>query len=267
MRYRFDTAFGRIDQIWQDGTAMLNAPAHVELWKAHGYNQLERADERRSASMECALQQTYGCDVQTNDTAVFVTCRVALGGASVVPVLKGDLTFTFTGDGAVTARMTLDKRPLSPMLPRLAFALELRSGFEQMCYYGCGPIEAYPDRHKACRIASFETTVSDNFVHYIRPFENGAHFGTRCGAVRNESGIGLQFEAESPFIFNATHCPPHLLEDTLHDDELKPLAETFVYLDCNMDINGGRGYFEKAEPERKWDDSHIDFAVRIAPLA
>ena len=264
--YRFDTAFGRIDQILRRGKAILAEPSRIELWKAHGYNRGENAAECRSASMECATQQTYSCVVTTEDNAVHVVCAVALGGASVVPVLRGEIRFVFSGDGAVTVRFVLDKRELAPRLPRLAFALTMLPEHERMRYYGFGPLEAYPDRHKACRIGGFDTTVTDNFVHYIRPIENGAHFGTRRGAVLNGEGSGLRFIGERPFIFGATHCPPHLLEDTLHDDELVPEANTHVYLDCGMDIGGSRGYFEKVEPERKWDDSHIDFSVRIEPV-
>ena len=152
------------------------------------------------------------------------------------------------------------------MLPRLALAFTMLPEFEQMQYYGCGPQEAYPDRHRACYVGQFASSVTDNFVHYIRPFENGAHFGTRRAKVTNDDGVGLRFKADEPFIFNATHCPPHLLEDTLHDDELVPRKETFVYLDSGMDINGSRGYLEEKEPERRWDDSQIDFTVRVEPV-
>ena len=265
-KYRFDTAFGRIDQMWRKENPLLAAPGHLELWKAHGYNQMERADERRSASMERASQQTYDCAVTQGDDKVEVVCTIALGGASVVPVLRGELRFTFTGDGAVTVRLTAQKRELAPMLPRLAVAFTMLPKYEHMTYYGCGPLESYPDRHKACYIDRFSSSVTDNFVHYIRPFENGAHFDTRWGEVLNDAGEGLRFTGERPFLFNATHCSPHLLEDTKHDDELEPKKETFVYLDCNMDIHGGRGYIEQKEPERKWDDSRVDFAVRVEPL-
>lgn len=265
-QYTVDLAFGRIAQIVHDGRNLLAKPSHIELWKAHGNNRQEAAAERRSASMECAAQQTYSADVETDGECVRVTCRIALGGASVVPVYRGTICYSFTGDGAMTVHLTLDKRELAPMPARLAVAFTMAPGFEQMRYYGCGPLESYPDRHKACYIGKFETTVTDNFVHYIRPFENGAHFDTRSGSVTDEAGNGLQFIAEKPYIFGATHCPPHLLEQTLHDDELVPCAETYVYLDCGVDIGGSRGYFEQVEPERKWDDSRIDFTVRVQPI-
>ena len=264
--YRVDLPFGRIDQIIRNGRELLAAPSHIELWKAHGNNRQEAAAERRSASMECASQQTYETEVQQDENGVRVTCRIAIGGASVVPVYRGTICYTFTGDGAVSVRLTLDKRELSPMPARLAVALTMQPGYEQMRYYGFGPNESYPDRHKACYIGDFSTTVTDNFVHFIRPMENGAHFGTRSGSVTDGRGSGLRFSAETPFLFGATHCPPHLLEQTLHDDELIPCGETYVYLDCGADIGGSRGYFEKVEPERKWDDSHIDFTVRIEPV-
>lgn len=262
--YYFDTAFGHITQIVCGETELLTEPTHIEFWKAHPYNGDGIAKERRSASMERITQQTYNTTVTETDEAVVVTCPVSFGGASVVPVLRGTLCYTFTGDGAVTVRLTAEKRTLAPKLARLAFALSMKPQFEQMRYYGAGPLESYPDRHKACYIDTFETTVTDNFVHYIRPFENGAHWGTRTAAVTDEQGAGLRFSAEKPFIFGATHYTPYALESTKHDDELVPDAETHVYLDAGMDIAGQKGeYCTALEPERVWDDEHIDFTVRV----
>ena len=77
--------------------------------------------------------------------------------------------------------------------------------------------------------------------------------------------MGLCFSAEKPFIFGATHFTPYALERTKHDDELVPDAQTHVYLDDGMDIAGQKGeYCTALEPERVWDDEHIDFTVRIA---
>ncbi len=261
--YRFDAAFGRIASICRGGTELLAAPTWIELWKAHGYNGYEAADERRSASMEHVRQQTYDCRVEETSDALIVRCAISLGGASVVPVLSGEVSFLFSADGSVTLRLEAAKRALAPKLARLAFAFRLKPPYTRMAYYGCGPHESYPDRHKACYLGRFETTVSENFVHYIRPFENGAHFGTRFAAVTDGEGRGLRFAGERPFLFNATHCPPNLLENTMHDDELTPEEDVFVYLDCGMDIAGSGGLFETLEPERRWDDETIDFAVRV----
>ena len=264
--YRVDTAFGRLSQIVCGGKELLAAPTHIELWKAHGYNQGGRADERRSASMEHITQQTYDYTVEMTEEAVNVAFRIALGGASVVPVVHGTLTYTFTDDGKCTVRFTGEKRELAPKLARFAFAFAFKEGFEQMRYYGFGPLEAYPDRHGACYVGDFKTTVTDNFVHYIRPFENGSHFGTRFGEITDDSGFGLRFEGEKPMLFGASHFTPYMLEQAKHDDELVPSADTYVYLDCHMDINGGRGVLEKTEPDRVWDDSRIDFTITVKPL-
>ena len=87
-----------------------------------------------------------------------------------------------------------------------------------------------------------------------------------AAAVTDEKGAGLRFSAEKPFIFGATHYTPYALEETKHDDELVPDADTHVYLDAGMDIAGQKSaYCTALEPERVWDDTHIDFAVRIEP--
>lgn len=265
--YEFDCAFGRLSKIEVGGKNLLTEPTHIELWKAHAYNQDAIAEEKRSASMEKIVQQTYDCVCTQSPENVTITCNVSFGGASVVPVLRGTLEYIFTDDGAVQMHITAQKRDLAPTLPRLAFAFSLKPGFEQMTYYGYGPLEAYPDRHKACYIDRFESTVKDNFVPYIRPFENGAHYDSRFGEIRNEEGTGLRFSmVDKTFLFNATHFTPNMLESALHVDELVPSESTFVYVDAGMDIVGQKEGFEKIEPERFWDDRNIDFSIRMEPI-
>ena len=151
-------------------------------------------------------------------------------------------------------------------LPRFGFCFALASG-NNMEFFGKGPGEAYADRHKGCRMGLFNTDVNDNFVPYVRPIENGAHFATDFGKVENDDGIGMVFapSVTESFIFNATHYTPYMLEETKHNDELIPSENTYVYLDYKLDIRGSREYFENIEPERKWDFEPINFGVSFKP--
>lgn len=267
--YKFDKPYGRISSILCGGKEVLAEPTQIEIWMAHGYNQLGAADDRRSAAMQAAVQKTYSTEVSETENSLTVCCDVAIGGPAVVPVLKGKLTFDFFADSSVKIAFSGEFRELlkemNMRLPRFGFRIALKNGFEKMSYFGKGPGEAYAERHKGQRMGRFETTVSDNFVPYIRPIENGAHFGTRYGIVSNGE-TALKFEpcAES-FQFNALHYTPLMLEETAHNDELVPSENTYVYLDYKMDIRGGREYYENIEPERKWDFEPIDFAVIITP--
>lgn len=265
--YTFDKAYGRISSITASNKEMLACPEKLQIWKAHGYNQMGLADERRSASMHRAAQKTYDVCVEKNEKSVVINVSFSLGGASVVPVIKGDMSFEFTGDGAVKISVNAKKREIAPILARFGYEFVLTDGFENMEYFGFGPSEAYPDRHKACRKAHFKTSVSDNFVHYIRPTENSAHFDSVFGAVTDDDGKGLIFTSENGFSFNAMHYTSEMLENTLHDDELEPLSNTVVSVDLKHDILGCKGeYITQFEPERKWDDENLEMSFKVSPF-
>ena len=265
--YTFDKAYGRLASIVAEGKELLASPEKIQIWKAHAHNQDGIRDERKSASMEMARQKTYSSVISTTENSVVITVDFSFGGASVVPVIRGKKVYEFTGDGAVKISVDADKRESAPQLARFGLEFILTDGMENMEYFGYGPTESYPDRHKACYKAHFKSTVTENFVNYVKPIENSAHFESIFGAVTDNDGIGLIFVADDNFSFNASHFTTDILEKTLHDDELIPLSQTVVNVDLKHDILGGKfDYLYEFEPERKWDDNKLVFSFRVAPF-
>lgn len=269
--YVFDKPYGRISRAFAYGKELLCAPTEIEIWKAHGFNQLSTAEDKKSAAMQAVSQQTYETVVDECDGVLVIASRVAIGGPAVVPVISGEIVYKFFADGSADISFKGEMRSLlremNMRLPRFGFRLTMPEGFENTEYFGKGPGEAYPDRHRAQRMGRFSVSVTNNFVPYVKPIENGAHFASRYGMV-SDGNIGMIFapSKENTFIFNASHYTPHMLEEKSHNDELTPDKRTFVYLDYRFDIRGGRGYYEKVEPERRWDFEPIEFGVALKPF-
>ena len=270
--YTFDKPYGRISSILNNGKEMLSQPAQVEIWKAHGYNQLGDADDRRSAAMQAVVQKTYSATVTAEENCIKIACPVSIGGPAVVPILKGEMVYKFYGDGSAVMGFNGEYRELlaemKMQLPRFGFRFNLKGGYENMEYFGKGPTETYADRHLGAYYGKFSTTLTENFVPYIRPIENGAHFGSKYGFVSNENGEGMIFApvSENSFFFNASHFTPLMLEETKHNDELIPLEDTVVYTDYKIDARAGHGVYDELEPERKWGFEPFEFAVAFKPF-
>lgn len=265
--YTFDKAYGRLASIVAEGKELLASPEKIQIWKAHAHNQDGIRDERKSASMEMARQKTYSSVISTTENSVIITVDFSLGGASVVPVIRGKKVYEFAGDGTVKISVDADKRESAPQLARFGLEFMLTDGMENMEYFGFGPTESYPDRHKACYKAHFKSTVTENFVNYVKPIENSAHYESIFGAVTDNDGKGLIFVADDNFSFNASHFTTDILEKTLHDDELIPLSQTVVNIDLKHDILGAKAdYNFDFEPERKWDDNKLVFSFRVSPF-
>ena len=269
--YTFDKPYGRIISCIFDGKEMLSAPITTEIWKAPGYNEIDRAKDLRSAAMESAITNVRNCEIFEKSDHLEIVCHAVIGGPAVVPVLEGNFIYKFYSDGTVNIGFDGEIRDLlkemNLRLPRFGFCVSMPKEFNKMVYFGKGPNEAYADRHKAQRYGKFKTDTRSNFVPYIKPIENGAHFGTRWAKVTN-GNTGFEFKpvSEKAFLFNASHFTPHQLEECKHNDELIENDKTFVYLDYKMDIRGGRGVYEDLEPERKWNFGKIFFEISMKPI-
>ncbi len=269
--YIFDKPYGRIDKIIVGGDNILSSPVSVELWKAPGNNELGRAEECKSAAMESAIMNVRNSKAFVYSDRLEIITEVSVGGPAVVPVLSGKVKYFFYGDGNCDIYFNGETRELlekmNLRLPRFGFRFVLNKGFQKFTYFGKGPGEAYPERHKAQRYGRFTDTVDNSFVPYVFPMENGAHFGTRNAEITDEKNtISFVPLTDDSFIFNASKYDPVTLEKCKHNDELPESENTYVYLDYRMDIRGGRGIYEITEPERKWDFGHFEFGVRIKPF-
>jgi beta-galactosidase len=126
-------------------------------------------------------------------------------------------------------------------VPRAGVRLDLVAGYENLAYFGRGPVENYADRKTGSLVARYETTVTDEYVDYVMPQEHGHHtdvrwlelskVGTPLRGVRSVAPA-LRITAAPLFEFNASHFTAEDLYAAKHPTDLTPRAETIVYLDA-----------------------------------
>ena len=72
-------------------------------------------------------------------------------------------------------------------------------------YYGLGPDENYVDRCSASDIAYWESTVTDQYVEYARPQDNGYKTDVRWAAFLDKDGDGVLCKGSVPLYVQALH--------------------------------------------------------------
>lgn len=118
-------------------------------------------------------------------------------------------------------------------LPRAGIRLDLVAGYENLAYFGRGPVENYADRKTGSLVARYETTVTDEYVDYVMPQEHGHHTDVRWLELSaGKKAPSLRIAAAPLFEFNATHFTAEDLYAAKHTTDLEPRAETIVYLDA-----------------------------------
>ena len=165
-------------------------------------------------------------------------------------VCQWKTTWTIHGGGSLEMENEFTPVGKLPLLPRVGIVMSLAKDFEKVRWLGRGLDENYPDRKDATDMGVWNSTVTKQYVPYVRPQENGNHEDTRWLTLTDTNGNGLKISAqENPFSFSALHFTANNLATTRHNFELKPRTEIILSLDAKMcglgNSSCGPGVLEK----------------------
>ena len=133
-----------------------------------------------------------------------IRCRVDVTGSKSA-AFEHDMRWLFYSDGKVVVENVSTPRGDMPPLPRLGISMILDDALEQVRYYGRGPWENYIDRCSASDIAYWESTVTDMYVEYARPQDNGYRTDVRWAAFLDKDGDGVLCKGSVPLCVQALH--------------------------------------------------------------
>ncbi len=156
------------------------------------------------------------------------TLRIPTSGASV----SFQRRYRLLGGGALEVGHVVRIDPQLKDLPRVGVVMALDPALERLTWLGRGPLESYCDRRATAAVGRYESTVSGQYVPYIRPQAHGNHTDTRWMALRDAEGGGLLATARAPFDFTSLHFADDDLARTRHAHELVARPEVILHLDA-----------------------------------
>jgi beta-galactosidase len=170
-------------------------------------------------------------------------------GCAGLPV-DGTLAYTFEGGGNIRVdyRIYIDRAYTA--VPRIGVELILPPGFEEMEYYGYGPVENYPDRKLAAALGVYRSTIRDQHFPFVPPSECGGHEETRWALFKGGKGAGVKISSRTPFHFDARHSSTEDYLAASHDHLLVRRPETFVHIDAAHGPIGGDMSWSTIMPDR-----------------
>jgi beta-galactosidase len=131
------------------------------------------------------------------------------------------LTYVINNEGAVkvTQKMEAGKEEKVSDMFRFGMQMQMPENFNEVEYYGRGPVENYADRNHSTLIGKYRQTVAEQFYPYIRPQETGTKTDLRWWRVLNISGNGLQFVGDAPFSASVLNYSIESLDDGVQKDQ------------------------------------------------
>ncbi len=148
--------------------------------------------------------------------------------------------WTFASDGSVTLKNKVTPfGRMSEALPRLGLSLRLGCAYENMAWYGRGPWENYIDRKTASFVGLWRSTVTEQYVDYVRPQDCGMKCDVRWAEFTDRYGRGVRFSANEPLFVQALHYDWETLAYSRHINGQRRMRTPLVPSDdvlLNLDV-------------------------------
>ncbi|MBR5293156.1 MAG: S-layer homology domain-containing protein [Oscillospiraceae bacterium] len=198
-------------------------------------------DKRYDGSWKYAAQDLYAENITVGTNEEGLAKIEVVFGFPNQPGLEQTMTYLIEASGALTISTTVDATACGGSYGRflrLGTNLVLPAGFEDVQWYGGGPVEALNDRQNFTRVGLYETTVNDLYFPYMAANDTGTLQGVRWFTVTGEGGAALAMAAYEPLECAALHFTLEDLSDADHPYELEPTAQTHLSINYGSQGTG-----------------------------
>ncbi|WP_310604161.1 glycoside hydrolase family 2 TIM barrel-domain containing protein [Anaerosporobacter sp.] len=141
------------------------------------------------------------------------------------------ILYMIKANGGIRVITSFDMDSSLPDLPRAGVEIIIPSGYENLEYYGRGPIENYCDRKHAAALGVYQNNVENEHFAFMPPSENGGHEDTRWITLGNESGKIIKISSKSTFHFDIHHNSISDYKKAKHEHELIRKEESYLHID------------------------------------
>lgn len=229
--YRFNKRLSEFDSIKCGGRELLDRPMSFNFFRAPVDNDVMKGDWYR-AHLNDYTVRNYGVTAEATGSGVEISLRQSFGWSIHQPFAYMDVKYVISS-GGLDIECKAEFSNKVTFLPRFGVRLFVSKAFDRVDYFGYGPYESYIDKHQASYMGNFYAKISEMHEDYIRPQENGSHYGCKHMTVTDGS-TNITFTAAEGFSFNASEYTQEELADKRHNFELEKCASSVICADSRM---------------------------------
>ena len=210
---RFNRQTGFLTGYVVDGTALIAEGGALtpNFWRAPTDNDFGADLQRKYEAWRNPEMKLTSTDYSIHKGAANFTMKYDM------PSVKGELTMTYrignNGIIEVTENFSATAGAEVSDMFRFGMQMQMPEQFDEIEYYGRGPIENYSDRNNSTFLGIYRQSVAEQYYPYIRPQETGTKTDVRWWKQLDRAGNGLEFTAEVPFSISALNYSVESLDD------------------------------------------------------
>lgn len=199
----FDKESGTFSTMGKNGVNILlpDGGPRLHLWRAPHRNDDMYADRAWTNAGIKELTWTVKeiSSARTSPSDVTISVKLAGEGKNGFTV-DHDVVYTISGNGVIKAENSVSSSNPTLVAGRIGVRMFLDKQYDQVEYFGRGPMENYSDRKRGFDVGIYKATVRELMTPYEKPMDAGNHEDVRWVKVMNTSGRGITAEYVSSLL-------------------------------------------------------------------
>lgn len=188
-------------------------------WCNAGYRKLEKS--------------IISSSIEKKDDCVEIKFVSSYVGVDKEKAIVFESTYKVKPVGCVVCKHTFILPEGLPDPALLGVRFKTADAFNNLKWFGLGPVESYSDRKYGSYVSKFESSVADQYFPYVLPQESGNHEETRWFELMGADGVGFKVKARGEnFGFSALPFSHEALTKAAHHSELVEDGATYVHLNA-----------------------------------
>jgi beta-galactosidase len=228
----FDMTTGTFSRLERNGLNILKADGgpRLHLWRAAHKNDDMYADMGWTNNGIKDLKWTpQGVSVEQSTASEVKISVKLIGEGKNGFTVNHDVVYRISGDGVITAENSINSSNPQQVAGRIGVRMFLDKQFDQVVYFGRGPMENYPDRKRASDVGVYKSTVEELFTPYEKPMDAGNHEDIRWVKIANQAGTGLMAQCDTSLLqFTAIPYSDEQMENVEYRIDL-PQSDATVF--------------------------------------
>ncbi len=240
--FSINSSTGRMENFIYDGEVLVEEGPAPNFWRGrveNDYNAGNWGTFDTNWKTAADTIRVENIDVSENESGQqTITVSMSLPDAGNTSVV---MVYTINGEGQITVNTKVDatQSGMGAFL-RVGSLMILPEGFEDVAWYGNGPVETFNDRSTNARQGIYENTVNEFFFPFMAVDDTGSLTEVNWLQVKNGRGEnGLLIAASDTVEASALHFTPDDLDEADHPYKLTPREETILSVNYGSLGTGG----------------------------
>jgi beta-galactosidase len=136
---------------------------------------------------------------QIDTSTVQISVKLQGDGENGFRVMH-DAAYTIMGNGEIFVMNQVNSNNPRLIVGRLGVRFIINKQFDQITYFGRGPMENYSDRKRGSDIGLYSSSVAEQLTPYEKPMDCGNHEDVRWVDIFQKNGTGLHVTSDKDFM-------------------------------------------------------------------